>query len=177
MIVWGLGTSLQWISYTEAFSLCHFPTYHVLPESVSVFLIRFDGSLETFCNLDSILVFDNMSLSMSRNDIGHTDKLLRILGEAPLPLSIGRVEGPIISCIGGKGGIVVFLFWYSCANIIYCIGDKGENFIFLFLCSCVNMSLFLCPRAPLIPNHHLEISCGRQYFQIPTYYIHPNYYS
>ena len=39
------------------------------------------------------------------------------------------------------------------------------------------MSLFLCPRAPLIPSHHLEISCGRQYCQITTYYIHPNYYS
>ena len=118
-------------------------------------MIRFDGSLETFWNLDSILVFDNVSLSMSRNGIGNTDKLLRILGEAPLPLSIGRVEEPIISCIGGKGDIIIFLFWYSCAN----------------------MSLFQYPRAPLIPNHHLEISCGRQYCQIPTYYIHPNYYS
>ena len=72
--------------------LCHFPTYHVLPEGVAVFLIRFDGYLETFWNLDSILVFDNVSLSMSRNDIGNTDKLLRILGEAPLPIYIGLVE-------------------------------------------------------------------------------------
>ena len=39
------------------------------------------------------------------------------------------------------------------------------------------MSLLQCPRAPLIPNHHLEIPCDRQYCQIPTYYIHPNYYS
>ena len=73
-------------------------------------MIRFDGSLETFWNLDYILVFDNVSLSMSRNGIGNTDKLLRILGKAPLPLSIGRVEEPIISCIGGKGDIVILLF-------------------------------------------------------------------
>ena len=92
----------------EIFVLCHFPTYHVLPEGVSVFLIIFDSPVETFWNLESILVFDNVSLSMSRNDIGHTEKLLRILGEAPLPLYIGRVEEPIISCIGGKGEIVIF---------------------------------------------------------------------
>ena len=100
-----------------------------------------------FWNLDSILVFDKVSLSMSRNGIGNTDKLLRIIGEAPLPLSIGHVEEPIISCIGCKGDIVIFLFLYSCANL----------------------SLFQCPRAPLIPDHHLEISCGRQYCQIPTH--------
>ena len=92
------------------FVLGHFPTYHVLPEGVAVFLIRFDGFLETFWNLDSILVFDNMSLSMSRNDIGNTDKLLSIFGEAPLPIYIGRVEEPIISSIDGKGEIVIFLF-------------------------------------------------------------------
>ena len=96
----------------EIFVLGHFLTYHVLPQGVAVFLIRFDGYLETFWNLDDILVFDSVSLSMSRNDIGHTDKLLRIIGEAPLPLSIGRFEEPIISCIGGKGEIVIFLFWY-----------------------------------------------------------------
>ena len=90
--------------------MCHFLTYHVLPEGVAVFLIRFDGYLETFWKLDSILVFDNVSLSMSRNDIGNTDKLLRILGEAPLPLYIGRIEDPIISCISGKGEIIIFLF-------------------------------------------------------------------
>ena len=92
---------------------------------------------------------------MSRNDIGHTDKILSILDEAPLPIYIGRVEDPIISSIGGKGEIVIFLFCYLYAN----------------------MSLFQRPRAPLITNHHLEISCGRQYCQIPTYYTHPNYYS
>ena len=92
---------------------------------------------------------------MGRNDIGHTDKILSILGEAPLPIYIGRVEDPVISSIDGKGDIVMFLFWYLYAN----------------------MSLFQCPRAPLIPNHHLEISCGRKYCQIPTYCIHPNYYS
>ena len=155
MIVWGLGTSLQWLSYTETFVLCHFPTYRVIPEGVAVFLIRFDGSLETFWNLDSILVFDNMSLSMSRNDIGHTDKLLSILGEVPLLIYIGCVEDPIISCIDGKGDIVIFHFWYLYAN----------------------MSLFQCPRGPLIPNHHLKISYGRQYCQIPTYYTYLNYYS
>ena len=76
----------------EIFVLGHFLTYHVLPEGVAVFLIRFGGSLETFWNLDYIPIFDNVSLSMSRNGIGNTDKILRILGEAPLPLSIGRVE-------------------------------------------------------------------------------------
>ena len=84
---------------------------------------------------------DYVSLSMRRNDIGHTDKHLRIIGKSSLPLSIGRVEEPIISCIDGKGAIVIFLFWYLCAN----------------------MYIFQCPRAPLIPNHHPEISCGRQY--------------
>ena len=90
----------------------HLPTYHVLPEGVAVFLGNFDGSLEILWNLDSIIDFDNVSLIMSRNDIGHTDKILRIFGEAPLPLSIGRVEGPIIFCISDKDEIVMHLFWY-----------------------------------------------------------------
>ena len=69
----------------------HFPTYHVLPEGVAVFLIKLYGSLEMLCNLDTTLVFDGVSLSMSRKDIGPTKKLLRILVEAPydLPESIG----------------------------------------------------------------------------------------
>ena len=120
----------------------HFPTYHILPEGVAVFLIKLDGPLGTLCNLDTTLVFDGVSLSTSRKDIGPTKKLLRILVEAPFPLTIGR----IISCIDGKGEIVIFLSWYSCAN----------------------KSLLQCPRAPLIPNYHLEISCGRQYFQMYT---------
>ena len=72
-------------------------------------MIIFDGFIESFWNLDSILVFDNVSLSMSRNGSGNTDKLLRILGEAPLPLSMGHVDEPIISCIVGKCEIVIVL--------------------------------------------------------------------
>ena len=95
MIVWDLGTSLQWLSYTKAFVLCHFPTYHVLPEGVAVFLIRFDGSLETLWNLDSILVFDNMSLSMSRNDIGHTEKFLVFLARHLYQFILGVLRSPL----------------------------------------------------------------------------------
>ena len=40
-----------------------------------------------------------MSINMSRKDIEQTEKLIRILGEAPLPLKIGRVEDTIIYCI------------------------------------------------------------------------------
>ena len=69
-------------------------------------MIIFDGSLETFWNLDSILVFDNVSISMSRNDIGNTDKPLRILGRAPLPLSMGYSIRPIES---GKGASPIIL--------------------------------------------------------------------
>ena len=125
----------------------HFPTYHVLPEGVAVFLIKLDASLEILCNLDTILVFDGVSYIISIKDIICTKKLRRVLVEATLPLPIGRVEEPIISCIGGKGEIVIFLSWYSCTN----------------------MYLLQCPRSPLIPNYHLKFSCGRQYFQMSTY--------
>ena len=65
-----------------------------------------------FWNLDSILVFDKVSLSMSRNGIVNTDKLLRIIGEAPLTLKIGRVDDTIISFIYSKSDIVILMFWY-----------------------------------------------------------------
>ena len=155
MIGWVCVIYLQWIDYPEIFVLGHFPAYHVLPYGVSVSLVKLDGSFENSWNLDIILVFYGMSLSLIRKDIVRTDKVLRIIGEAHFPHPNGRVEEPIISRVDRKGDIVIFLFWYLYAN----------------------MSIFQRLRAPLIPNHHLEISCGRQYCQIPTYYIHPNYYS
>ena len=80
-----------------------FPQPSCTSRGCCYFLGKFEGFLEIFWNLDSILAFNNVSLSMSRNDTGHTDKLLRIIDESPLPLSIGSVEEPIISCIGVKG--------------------------------------------------------------------------
>ena len=119
----------------EIFVLVYLLTYYVLPEGADVFLIKLDGPLEILLNLDSICVFDHVYLSIIRNNIGPIDKLLMILGEAPFPLSIGCVEEPIISFIDIKGDIVILLFGSLCAKIC----------------------LFQYPRAPLIPNHHLEI--------------------
>ena len=75
-------------------------------------MIKLDGFLELLCNLDFILLFDVISFSTSRKDIGYTDKLLRIIGEAPLTLKIGRVDDTIISFIYSKSDIVILMFWY-----------------------------------------------------------------
>ena len=53
-----------------------------------------------------MIVFDGVS----RNDIRHTKTIIRIIVEAPFPLPIGRSKDPIISCIGDKGNIVIFLY-------------------------------------------------------------------
>ena len=82
-------------------------------------MIKLDGPLEILCNLDYVLIFDKMSVSINRNNIGHTEKNLMILGEAYIPLSIKRVEERIIFCIYSKGDIVILLFWYSCANMTF----------------------------------------------------------
>ena len=59
--------------------MVHFSPYHVLPEGVAVFLIKLYGSIGILCNLDTILVFDVVYLSMSRKDIGHTKNFLGFL--------------------------------------------------------------------------------------------------
>ena len=133
MIGWVCVIYLQWIDYPEIFVLGHFPAYHVLPYGVAVLLVKLDGSFENSWNLDIILVFDGMSLSMIRKDIVRTDKVLRIIGEAHFPHPNGRVEEPIISRVDRKGDIFIFLFWYTWANI----------------------SLLQCPIAPLTPNNYL----------------------
>ena len=42
-------------------------------------------------------------------DIGNTDKILRIIGEYPLPLPPEALADTVVSLIGSKGAIVILL--------------------------------------------------------------------
>ena len=46
---------------------------------------------------------------LSMEDISNTDKILRIIGEDPLPLPPGIVADTVVSLIESKGAIVILL--------------------------------------------------------------------
>ena len=52
-------------------------------------MIKLDGLHNIPWNLDSMLVLDIVPLSLGRKDLGHTNELLGILGEAPCPFPLG----------------------------------------------------------------------------------------
>ena len=56
-----------------------------------------------------VLVFYSGVFIPDRKKHGHTDKIIGILGEVPLPLPLGCVEDIIISFVGGKAGMSVCL--------------------------------------------------------------------
>ena len=72
-------------------------------------MIKIYGFLDIMWHLDSMLVFGGISLSLSRKYLEYTDKILRILGEAPFPLPPESVEELIVSLICGKGDIYILL--------------------------------------------------------------------
>ena len=48
---------------------------------------------------------------LSMEDIGNTDKIIRIIGEDPLPLPPGIVADTVVSLIGSKGSSSLFRFF------------------------------------------------------------------
>ena len=97
MIRWSLETSSQWLECTEILDLGHLLFYCILLEGVTILKIKPDGLLNIPGNLDSILVLDIVPLSLGRKYLGHPNKIIGILGEAPCPFTIGHVREFIIS--------------------------------------------------------------------------------
>ena len=79
-------------------------------------------------NLDYILVYYGMSLSLIINYIVNTDELIRILRKTPLPLSLGSVEDPIISCIGVNGDIFIFFNYIHGLTCLFSISKERLEF-------------------------------------------------
>ena len=84
--------------------MAHYPAYNdakkpyfVLPEGVSIIIIKLYDLFYITFHLDSILVMDVVTLSLGSKDLGHPNKLIGILDEAPYLLPFGNIEDPIIS--------------------------------------------------------------------------------
>ena len=89
--------------------MVHFCIYHILLDSVSIRLIQIDGFLDISCNLDFILVFNGVFLSIFIKGILHFNLLLIILSEFNYPLPLWHIDDIIFSCIGIKGKFSIFL--------------------------------------------------------------------
>ena len=57
MILFILYTSLQWFVHLEIIGVFHFYDYIILPEGVSIFLIKLDLFLYIVYHLESIILF------------------------------------------------------------------------------------------------------------------------
>ena len=77
----------------------HFLAYCILPEGVTIIIIKLDGLLKILWHLDSILLIDGVLLSIGSRDLGHPNELLGVLVEEPFQPTLGRFEYLIISCI------------------------------------------------------------------------------
>ena len=109
MIIWSLITSIQWSEFTEIFYMFHFLVYFILPECVTLLMIKLDVLLKIMQNLDPMLVLGVVTLSMGRKYLGNPHAVIGILGDAPFPLPIGIVEESIISYIYGKDKFFILL--------------------------------------------------------------------
>ena len=89
--------------------LGHLNAYRILREDVTILLVKVDVLLDISWHLDPILIFDGVPLSLEIKFIEHTDKLLRNLGYIPFPIPLGHVEDIIISFIGVKGEIFLYI--------------------------------------------------------------------
>ena len=88
MIVWILGTSIQWPEFLQIFDMGHFFTYCILTYYVIILMIRLNFLLKNLGNLNFILVLDIFSISMGSKDLGHPNVLIGVLVEFPCPFSL-----------------------------------------------------------------------------------------
>ena len=70
----------------EILDLVHLLSYCILPEGVTVIIIKLDGLLNIPYHLDHTLVLDGVLLSLGSKDPGHPNELLGIISEVPLQL-------------------------------------------------------------------------------------------
>ena len=59
-----LGAFLQCTWCMKTLSILHLYAYHILIEVVAVFHIKLEGLLEKLCNLDTVLLFNTIFLSL-----------------------------------------------------------------------------------------------------------------
>ena len=63
--------------------------------------------------LKYMLTFGGMYIILGRKYLGHPYELIRILGETSFPLSVGRIEYPIVFFVGRNIEFVKFILWHS----------------------------------------------------------------
>ena len=118
MIILSSGKSFQWSECLKILDMDYSYDYCIITEGVAYFLIKLNGLFDIQCFLEYIPVFDSVYLSMGNNDLVHPNKLLRIIGEYPWPIILGRIKNPIISFIQNKGEIIIL---FDGINRILCL--------------------------------------------------------
>ena len=69
MIIWILGTSMQWPECLEILDMIHLLAYFIIPKGVTILMVKLDDLLNITGNIDSKLLLDTVLLSMSRKYI------------------------------------------------------------------------------------------------------------
>ena len=92
VIIWILGTSLQWHECLKILDLVHLFAYCILSEDFAILMIKIDDLLNIPRILYSILIFDRVPLSLGRKYLGYTNEIIGIIGEVALSIPLGGLR-------------------------------------------------------------------------------------
>ena len=85
-----LGAFILWFGNIIVFNIGHLYTFLVLSKIHPIFFIKPYGLIGITCHLESIYT------CLVIKYIGHSDKLLIIIGEMPCQLPLGYVDKPVV---------------------------------------------------------------------------------
>ena len=145
MIVWILGTYLQWTECKKLLYIGHLYNYCILKEGLSNLLIKLDVYLIVLEQLDSIFWFSWVFFCLGGKYPVHTNEIITIICEVYLPITFGSLKDIILSCISFKSDIVIL---FDDIHGITCLFYSVLEYIELPITTqlfCMASNLIKCP--------------------------------